>query len=110
MFPPTTTGRPKKRSFRELVREAVDTAAAFATLGEAQVAERAPRPAPDARAAGRVLRVYGGNPATDDRLALCPPHGRQRRQEQRHAGVIAAAVFGVAPGPWRAAERCCLAP
>ncbi|HEY0569950.1 MAG TPA: hypothetical protein VGD16_00255 [Enterovirga sp.] len=35
MFPPTTTGRPPKRSFRELVREAIDTAAAFATLGEA---------------------------------------------------------------------------
>jgi hypothetical protein len=35
MFPPTTIGRPTKRSLRELVREAVDTAAAFATLGEA---------------------------------------------------------------------------
>src|SRR5919202_1693962 len=33
MFPPTTTGRPKKRSFRELVREAVQTAAEFAPRG-----------------------------------------------------------------------------
>jgi len=41
MFPPTITGRPKKRSLRELVREAVDTAAAFATLGEAQGPQRA---------------------------------------------------------------------
>ena len=30
MFPPTITGRPRKRSLRELVREAVDTAAEFA--------------------------------------------------------------------------------
>ena len=40
MFPPTITGRPKKRSLRELVREAVGTAAAFATLGEAEAPER----------------------------------------------------------------------
>jgi len=43
MFPPTTTGRPKKRSLRELVREAVQTAAEFATLGEAQAPERESR-------------------------------------------------------------------
>src|SRR5690348_17444834 len=42
LFPYTTLFR------SELVREAVDTAAAFATLGEAQVAERASRPAPTA--------------------------------------------------------------
>jgi hypothetical protein len=30
-----TTSRPKKRSLREKVREAVDTAVEFATLGEA---------------------------------------------------------------------------
>jgi hypothetical protein len=42
MFPQTTIGRPKKRSLRELVREAVDSAAAFATLGEAQAPERIP--------------------------------------------------------------------
>jgi hypothetical protein len=38
MFP-LTTGRPKQRSLRELVREAVETAAAFATLGEAGAPE-----------------------------------------------------------------------
>ena len=36
MFPPlTATRRPQKRSFGALVRDAVDTALAFATLGEA---------------------------------------------------------------------------
>jgi hypothetical protein len=40
-----TTRRPKTRSFRELVREAVGTAVEFATLGEATL------PAPDRRQA-----------------------------------------------------------
>jgi len=44
MFPPTTTGRPKKRSLREMVREAVLTAAEFATLGEAQAPTRDEEP------------------------------------------------------------------
>jgi hypothetical protein len=35
MFPPLTIGRPKTRSLRELVRDAVDSALEFATLGEA---------------------------------------------------------------------------
>ena len=36
MFPPLTASRrPQKRSFTALVRDAVDTALAFATLGEA---------------------------------------------------------------------------
>jgi hypothetical protein len=36
MFPPLTASRrPQKRSFAALVRDAVDTALAFATLGEA---------------------------------------------------------------------------
>jgi len=36
MFPPLTASRrPQKRSFGALVRDAVDTALAFATLGEA---------------------------------------------------------------------------
>jgi hypothetical protein len=64
MFPQTTTGRPKKRSLRELVREAVDTAATFATLGEAQHPEQVqPRAAtaptrehPHRRPLGRHLR------------------------------------------------------
>jgi hypothetical protein len=60
MFPPTITGRPRKRSLRELVREAVDTAAAFATLGEAQAPQRAPtaptREHPHRRSLGRHPR------------------------------------------------------
>jgi hypothetical protein len=35
-----TTRRPKKRSLRELVREAVDTAVEFTTLGEARLPTR----------------------------------------------------------------------
>ncbi len=58
MFPPTTTGRPSERSFRELVREAVDTAAAFATLGEAGApVQDLPRmPPPPPRASIRTAR------------------------------------------------------
>ena len=53
MFPPlTATRRPQKRSFAALVRDAVDTALAFATLGEATsqgfVEEPAATPAPSA--------------------------------------------------------------
>jgi hypothetical protein len=47
MFP-TMTSRPKKRSLRELVREAVGTAVEFATLGEASIPARDQRRAPTA--------------------------------------------------------------
>src|SRR3954447_10515852 len=55
MFPPLTASRrPQKRSFGALVRDAVDTALAFATLGEATsqgfVVEPAATPAPAAGA------------------------------------------------------------
>jgi hypothetical protein len=43
MFPTMTTRRPKKRSLREMMREAVGTAVELATLGEATL------PAPDRR-------------------------------------------------------------
>jgi len=53
MFPPLTASRrPQKRSFGALVRDAVDTALAFATLGEATsqgfVEEPAATPGPAA--------------------------------------------------------------
>ena len=53
MFPPLTASRrPQKRSFGALVRDAVDTALAFATLGEATsqgfVEEPTATPAPAA--------------------------------------------------------------
>src|SRR5215212_3347152 len=44
MFPPTIDSRPTKRSLRELVRGAVDTALEFATLGEATTPRPSPRP------------------------------------------------------------------
>jgi hypothetical protein len=37
-----TTRRPKRSSFRELVRKAADAAVEFATLGEATLADRSP--------------------------------------------------------------------
>jgi hypothetical protein len=50
MFPTMTTRRPKKRSLRELVREAVGTAVELATLGEAtlpvRTSDRGPSTAP----------------------------------------------------------------
>src|SRR4051812_8272992 len=45
MFPPTITSRPPKRSLRELVRGAMETALEFATLGEANTPRPSPRPA-----------------------------------------------------------------
>ena len=90
MFPPTTTGRPKKRSLRELVRSAVDTAAEFATLGEAQAPERvAPRiahrpharpPAPPAtRSSPAQAQAQSGHATrTGLRLAGTPSAGTGR--------------------------------
>ncbi|HEX2410397.1 MAG TPA: hypothetical protein VHJ39_04445 [Solirubrobacteraceae bacterium] len=89
MFPPTTIGRPKKRSLRELVRGAVDTAAAFATLGEAQaperIAPRAPtaptREHPHRRPLGRHPRARRpGSPARRAQVCVTPvPHHPARR-------------------------------
>jgi len=45
MFPPTIVSRQPKRSLRELVRGAVDSALEFATLGEAN-APRSTTPGP----------------------------------------------------------------
>ena len=49
MFPPTIVSRQPKRSLRELVRGAVDSALEFATLGEA-TASRPTTPRPVAAA------------------------------------------------------------
>ena len=63
MFPPTTTGRPKKCSLRELVREAVDTAAAFATLGESGAGLHEAHPARTAATREHPhLRLLGRHP------------------------------------------------
>jgi hypothetical protein len=61
-----TTRRPKKRSLRELMREAVDTAVEFATLGEATLPGRTPvRPSPTApRAEHPHRRHLGHHPRT----------------------------------------------
>jgi hypothetical protein len=84
MFPPLTDSRrPQKRSFAALVRDAVDTALAFATLGEAtskgfmEEPVRTPSPAAPPRPAATA-------PGTDH------PHRRQvvsiqRRHRPRRA-------------------------
>ena len=84
MFPPTTTGRPPKRSLRELVREAVDTAAEFATLGEAGAPARhsAPGAPPPPRASTRTAGYsVVTRPQAPTRI------GRASRTGLRHAGI-----------------------
>lgn len=57
MFSPSTTRRPNKRSLRELLRAAVDTALEFATLGEATVsAPQVRHPEPPAAVASHPHR------------------------------------------------------
>ena len=79
MFPPLTASRrPQKRSFGALVRDAVDTALAFATLGEATsqgfVEEPLAAPAPAAE-----TRRAPSAPSTEH------PHRRQiGRTPRRH--------------------------
>ena len=84
MFPPLTASRrPQKRSFGALVRDAVDTALAFATLGEATsqgfVEEPAATPAPAAP------RQASTAPSTEH------PHRRQvgRTPRRRRPGESA---------------------
>ena len=70
MFPPLTASRrPQKRSFGALVRDAVDTALAFATLGEATSQGFVEEPAAPAPAASS--RQASTAPGTEH------PHRRQ---------------------------------
>ena len=82
MFPPLTASRrPQKRSFAALVRDAVDTALAFATLGEAtsQGFENEPAAAPSPAATARQASTA---PSADH------PHRRQvgRTPRRRRPG------------------------
>ena len=107
MFPPLTASRrPQKRSFAALVRDAVDTALAFATLGEATsqgfveeptaapspaVAERPSTTAPSAehphrRQVGRTpRRRRPGESAPRAQVCVTPVHrpARRSRPENR---------------------------
>jgi hypothetical protein len=73
MFPTMTTRRPRKRSLRELVREAVGTAVELATLGEAT-----------------LPRWEAGSPSTAPRLEH--PHRRQlgHHPRARRPGTVGA--------------------
>ncbi|HEX8105677.1 MAG TPA: hypothetical protein VF533_23880 [Solirubrobacteraceae bacterium] len=101
MFPPSTTHQPNKRSLRELLRAAAETALEFATLGEASFsAEPVPAPAePPAPAAShphrrpasrrpRARRPGGVSP----RAQLCTaPLAAARRSPARHPAAATAA-------------------
>ena len=90
MFPPLTTSRPShERSFRALVRGAVDTALEFATLGEATVPERSERPRPIAPTYEHPHRR---------------PLGRQQRRRRPGMATPRAQVC-VTPGIPRPARR-----
>lgn len=85
MFPPLTASRrPQKRSFTALVRDAVDTALALATLGEAtsQGFVEKPAAAPSSSALGRKAATA---PGTEH------PHRRQigRTPRRRRPGESA---------------------
>jgi hypothetical protein len=76
MFPPTTTGRPKKRSLSELVREAAYAAAEFATLGEALAPDRICGPAPTAPTRGHPPRRPLGRHPRRRRPGSATPRGQ----------------------------------
>ena len=84
MFPPLTASRrPQKRSFAALVRDAVDTALAFATLGEATSQGFVSEPASEGPVA--VERQVPIAPSTEH------PHRRQvgRTPHRHRSGRVA---------------------
>ena len=84
MFPPLTASRrPQKRSFGALVRDAVDTALAFATLGEATSQGFVEEPT--ATPASAAPRQASSAPSTEH------PHRRQvgRTPRRRRPGESA---------------------
>ena len=80
MFPPLTASRrPQKRSFGALVRDAVDTALAFATLGEAtsQGFEEEPAAAPAPAASERQGPTAPGTEHPHRRQVVSTPRKRR---------------------------------
>src|SRR5215210_3561944 len=75
MFPPTISSRPTKRSLRELVRGAMDTALEFATLGEATTPRPPPRPSTRIADVSIVTSAY----------AVPEWAGRAHRSAARHS-------------------------
>jgi hypothetical protein len=75
MFP-TMTSRPKKRSLRELVREAVGTAVEFATLGEATIPAQDQRRTPTAPNQGHPHRRHIGHHPRTRRPGMVSPRAQ----------------------------------
>src|SRR4051812_6749662 len=90
MFPPLTTSRPQKRSFRELVRGAVDTALEFATLGEATLPERLERPVAPSRVPTPcpVLTAPPSVPPHRRQVGRIPRRGRPGRVPPRAQACV----------------------
>jgi hypothetical protein len=84
-----TARRPKKRSLREMMREAVDTAVELATLGEARLPSRTPGPSLSAPRTEHPHRRHLGH------------HPRTRRP----GSVSARAQVCVSPVTHRPARR-----
>ena len=80
MFPPLTAARrPQKRSFGALVRDAVDTALAFATLGEApsQGFVEEPAATPSVAAGSRPQATAPGTEHPHRRQVVSTPRKRR---------------------------------
>ena len=95
MFPPlTATRRPQKRSFRALVRDAVDTALAFATLGEAtsQGFVEEPTAAPSEAAGSRPPVTAPGAEHPHRRQVVSTPRKRRPGESAPRAQVCVTPV------------------
>jgi hypothetical protein len=75
MFP-SMTSRPKKRSLRELMREAVGTAVEFATLGEATLEAPDRRPGLTAPNPGHPHRRHLGHRPRPRRPGMVSPRAQ----------------------------------
>src|SRR3954452_12085428 len=93
MFPPLTSRRPNERSLRVLVRDAVDTALEFATLGEATVSRALP---PEPASPGRATPLRPGSSAPTSEHPHRRPVGRIARA-RRPGGVAPRAQACVTP-------------
>jgi hypothetical protein len=71
-----TTSRPKKRSLRERMREAMDTAVEFATLGEAALPDRTRSAGVTAPAAEHPHRRRLGHPQRTRRPGTVSPRAQ----------------------------------
>ena len=111
MFPPLTASRrPQKRSFAALVRDAVDTALAFATLGEAtsQGFVEEPVAAPAPAAPPRQVPTAPGTEHPHRRQVVSTPRERRPGRVAPRSQVCVSPVHRPArrgrPESWSASQ------